>query len=74
MKTLGYITAIVGFFLIIGTAGNSDYYDQCKAAADCVAGAPQSGVSVFLQLVAGVVLMGVGAMWAYIWKIGRAHV
>jgi hypothetical protein len=68
MKTIGYITAIVGFLLIIGTVGNSDYYDQCKAAADCVAGEPQSAVSVFLHLVAGVVLMAIGSFWAYIWS------
>lgn len=67
MKTLGYIAAIVGLILIIGTAGNADYYDECKAAVDCVAGEPQSAVSMFLQFIAGLVLMAVGAMWVYIW-------
>ena len=68
MKVIGYIAALVGFFMIIGTAGSDEFYYECRAAADCVAGEPQSAVSMFLQVVAGVVLMGVGATWAYIWS------
>lgn len=68
MKALGYTAAIVGFLMIIGLAGNSDFYDQCKAAADCVAGEPQSTLSMILQGLAGVVLMAGGSFWAYIWS------
>jgi len=34
------IRCIAGFLLIIGAVGAQDFWDQCRAAYDCVAGAP----------------------------------
>jgi len=50
-----------GFFLIIGTAGSSDFYEECRAAADCVAGEPMSGLQMTLQSIGGLILMAAGA-------------
>lgn len=60
MKTAAYITGAIGFFLIAGTAGSSDFYEECRAAADCVAGEPMSTAQFVLQSVAGVLMMAVG--------------
>ena len=68
MKALGYIAAIVGFLMIIGVPGNADFYEECRAAADCVAGEPQSVLSMILQLLGGIILLAGGSLWAYIWS------
>ncbi len=60
MKTLGYIATVAGFILLAGTAGNSDFYERCIAAPDCVAGDPQSMASIVIQLVSGLILMAGG--------------
>jgi hypothetical protein len=48
------IRCIAGFLLIIGAVGAQDFWDQCRAAADCVAGAP-----IPLTHTVGWVLLGV---------------
>ena len=78
MKTLGYIVAVVGFFVLIGTAGNSDFYEECRAAADCVVeGSPPSMLQITLQGLAGLALMLKGLLWAGVWAVwvnfGGAH-
>jgi len=68
MKNFGYIVAAVGFFVLIGTAGNSDFYEECRAAADCVVeGSPPSMLQITLQSLAGLALMLKGLLWAGVW-------
>jgi hypothetical protein len=62
MKIFGGIAVGLGFLLIAGTAGSSDFYEECRAAADCVAGEPMSLLQMILQCVGGVILIGVGAL------------
>lgn len=62
MKILGGIVFGLGFLLIAGTAGSSDFYEECRAAADCVAGEPMSLLQMILQCVGGVILLGIGAL------------
>lgn len=64
MKILGYIAAVVGFLLIIGAAGGSDFYEECRAAADCVAGPAPSMFQIFAQVLGGFVLGGFGLLLA----------
>lgn len=66
MKNIGYIAALVGFFLIIGTAGSDDFYWECRAAADCVAGDPMSPFQFTLQVVAGILLTVWGVLTAMV--------
>lgn len=68
MKNLGYLIVGLGFFLIIGAVGAQDFYEECRAAVDCVAGEPMSGLQVFGQMLAGVLLMLGGSFWAWIWS------
>jgi hypothetical protein len=68
MKILGYIAATVGVLLIIGVAGGSDYYEECRAAVDCVAGPAPTMAQMFLQLLGGVALLAGGSFWAYLWS------
>ncbi len=62
MKIFGGIAVGLGFLLIAGTAGSSDFYEECRAAADCVAGEPMSLLQMILQCVGGVILLGIGAL------------
>ncbi len=55
-----YALMLGGFLLIAGAAGSSDFYDQCKAAADCVAGDPPSTLRIVLQSLAGMSMMVMG--------------
>ena len=55
-----YVLIIGGILLMAGAAGSSDFYDQCKAAADCVAGDPPSTLRIILQSLAGLVMMFIG--------------
>jgi hypothetical protein len=69
MKILGYIVAVIGFIVMIGAAGNSDFYYECLAAADCVVkGPPPTLLDTFLQAFAGLVIMLGGSFWAYLWS------
>jgi hypothetical protein len=67
MKIVGVLIAVVGFFVVAGTAGSDDFYHECLAAADCVAGEPMSLFQVIVQSLMGLLLMLVGAAiaWAY---------
>lgn len=49
-----YALFIGGLFLIAGAAGSQDFYDVCRAAADCVAGDPPSMLVTIAQSLAGV--------------------
>ena len=60
IKTVGYILAVIGFFVIVGTAGNADFYEECRRAADCVAGEPVSTTQMALQAIFGLILMAAG--------------
>ena len=67
MKIVYTIACVIGFFLIAGTAGSSDFYDECKAAADCVAGEPMSITRMVLQMLAGLAfgMFGVSGLLSY---------
>lgn len=63
MKTFGSILIFVGFFAIMGVAGNSDFYEECRAAADCVAGDPPDMFVGFLVGMLGAIAMGFGVVF-----------
>ena len=67
MKIVYTIACVIGFLLIAGTAGSSDFYDECKAAADCVAGEPMSTTRMVLQMLAGLAfgMFGVSGLLSY---------
>lgn len=56
------IMILVGLLILAGTAGSSDYYDECLAAADCVAGEPMSLLQMTLQSVLGLALFMAGCL------------
>ena len=64
-KIIGTVIATVGFFLFAGTVGASDFYEECRAAADCVAGEPMSFLQVITQLIISVILLAAGAALVY---------
>jgi hypothetical protein len=46
-----------GFLLVAGTVGSDDFYMECRAAADCVAGDPPSAVAFGFQMIIGFLMM-----------------
>lgn len=64
MKFAGYVIAVIGFILIAGVAGSSDFYEECRAAADCVAGEPMSTLRIALQSIGGLIIIGFGMLVA----------
>ena len=62
MKLFAGITFGLGILLIAGVAGTSDFYEECRAAADCVAGEAPSAFWQFIKGAAGVALMGLGVL------------
>lgn len=62
MKYVPYICIAVGFLLLAGLAGSSDYYEQCRAAADCAAGEPMSYARMLIQGLIGIVTFGTGVL------------
>jgi hypothetical protein len=52
-----YVLLIVGFLLVAGTVGSDDFYMECRAAADCVAGDPPSAVAFGFQMIIGFLMM-----------------
>ena len=62
MKIFGGIAFGLGLLLIAGVAGSSDFYEECRAAADCVAGEAPSTLWMVIKSFIGVVLMGVGVL------------
>jgi hypothetical protein len=55
-----YVFVLIGFLLIAGAVGNQDFYEECRAAADCVAGDPPSLISTVLMVLIGFALMAAG--------------
>lgn len=60
MKFIGIALAIFGFLLIASAPGAQDFYEQCKAAADCVAGDPPGAISIIAKVVGGMVIAWLG--------------
>ena len=55
-----YVLFVGGLFLVASAAGSQDFYEECRAAADCVAGNPPSFLLTIIEMVAGLVLMAMG--------------
>ena len=51
------IRFIVGLFIVMGAVGRHDFYDECLAASDCVAGDPPSMFVTMLVALFGLALM-----------------
>lgn len=51
---------VLGLILIAGAAGGQDFYDECKAAADCVAGDPPSMFLTIVYSLVGIATMLIG--------------
>lgn len=51
------IRFITGLFMLFGTVGRHDFYDECLMAADCVAGDPPNiAVTVLIGFLAFVLM------------------
>jgi hypothetical protein len=55
-----YILLLAGFLLVAGTIGAEDFYIECRAAADCVAGDPPSAVAFGVGIIIGFLMMLTG--------------
>jgi hypothetical protein len=55
-----YVLLIGGLLLVAGTVGAEDFYIECRAAADCVAGDPPSAVAFGVKIVVGLLMMLTG--------------
>ena len=62
MKIVGGISFGIGILILAGTTGAADYYDQCRLAADCVAGEPMSDFRLTIQMLTGLVIMSIGVV------------
>lgn len=62
MKIFGGIAFGIGLLLIASVAGASDFYEECLAAADCVAGEEPSTFWVIIKSLIGLMLMGLGVL------------
>jgi hypothetical protein len=60
MRALSYIMIVLGFLMLAGSAGSQDFYEQCRAAADCVAGDPPSLWGTIAKIVAGLGMLFLG--------------
>lgn len=54
------LISALGIFVMAGAAGREDFYIECLAAADCVAGDPPSMFLTFVQCVIGLITMVIG--------------
>jgi hypothetical protein len=52
-----YVLFIAGLLLVAGALGAEDFYLECRAAADCVAGDPPSAVAFGVKIVVGFLMM-----------------
>jgi len=52
-----YVLLLAGFLLVAGAVGSDDFYMECRAAADCVAGDPPSAVAFGFQMIIGFLMM-----------------
>lgn len=57
MKFVNSLLVVVGIFTVVGTVGASDFYEECRAAADCVAGLPMSLSEILIRCSIGVALI-----------------
>ena len=57
-----YVLFVGGLFLVAGAAGSQDFYQECRAAADCVAGNPPSFLLTIIGTVVGMTLMGISVV------------
>ena len=62
MKIFGGIVFGLGLLLIASVAGASDFYEECRAAADCVAGEEPSTFWAVVKSIFGIGMMGVGVL------------
>ena len=52
-----YVLMIGGLLLVAGAVGAEDFYLECRAAADCVAGDPPSAVAFGVKIIVGFLMM-----------------
>jgi hypothetical protein len=52
-----YVLLLGGLLLVAGTIGAEDFYIECRAAADCVAGDPPSAVAFGVKIIVGFLMM-----------------
>jgi hypothetical protein len=52
-----YVLLIGGLLLVAGALGAEDFYLECRAAADCVAGDPPSAVAFGVKIIVGFLMM-----------------
>ena len=52
-----YVLFIAGLLLVAGALGAEDFYMECRAAADCVAGDPPSAVAFGVKIIVGFLMM-----------------
>jgi hypothetical protein len=52
-----YVLFIGGLLLVAGAVGAEDFYVECRAAADCVAGDPPSAVAFGVKIIVGFLMM-----------------
>jgi hypothetical protein len=52
-----YVLFIAGLLLVAGALGAEDFYVECRAAADCVAGDPPSAVAFGVKIIVGFLMM-----------------
>ena len=52
-----YVLFIAGLLLVAGALGAEDFYTECRAAADCVAGDPPSAVAFGVKIIVGFLMM-----------------
>jgi hypothetical protein len=52
-----YVLLLGGLLLVAGALGAEDFYLECRAAADCVAGDPPSAVAFGVKIIVGFLMM-----------------
>lgn len=62
MTRFGAILIFVGFMLLAGSVGRHDFWEECLAAADCVAGDPPSMIVTMVLSVIGLLSMAAGVI------------
>ena len=62
MKIVNMLMIGVGCFLVIGTAGASDFYEECRAAADCVPVEPISLGQILVRCSIGIAMIVWGVL------------
>ena len=62
MNIFGGIIFGLGILILASVAGASDFYEECRAAADCVAGEAPSTFWAVIKSFIGLMLMGLGVL------------